>query len=163
MTRMTKQRPLGTRGFTLIETLVALLVLSIGLLGVAALQLTSLRSNTSSSYRSQATFLAYDIADRMRANRQAALNGDYIIAYATAAPSAPTTVAETDLLAWKTRVSAGTVLPPGAVCEIAWEDVANRVVAIRVRWNDTHGDAQLAQATPGNETAAVIFEMRTRI
>ena len=58
-----------SRGFTLVEVLVALVVLSIGLLGVAALQLTSLRSNHSSAMRSQATFLAYDIIDRMRANR----------------------------------------------------------------------------------------------
>lgn len=46
----------------------ALLVLSVGLLGLAALQTTSLQFNTGSYYRTQATFLAYDILDRMRAN-----------------------------------------------------------------------------------------------
>ncbi|HLE93281.1 MAG TPA: type IV pilus modification protein PilV, partial [Sulfuricaulis sp.] len=56
------------RGFSLIEVLVALLVLSIGLLGLAALQTTSLQYNTGSYFRTQATFLAYDIIDRMRAN-----------------------------------------------------------------------------------------------
>ena len=52
------------RGFTLVEALVALLALSIGLLGVAALQMSGLRSNMSSAWRSQATYLSYDIIDR---------------------------------------------------------------------------------------------------
>ena len=57
------------RGFTLIEVLIALLVLSIGLLGLAALQTNGLRSNQMASMRTTATQLAYDISDRMRANR----------------------------------------------------------------------------------------------
>ena len=57
------------RGATLIEVLVAMLVLSIGLLGLAGMQMTALKSNQSAYYRSQATVLAYDIIDRMRANR----------------------------------------------------------------------------------------------
>jgi len=64
------------RGFSLIEVLVALLVLSIGLLGLAALQTTSLQYNTGSYFRTQATFLAYDIIDRMRANTDAVVDND---------------------------------------------------------------------------------------
>ena len=64
------------QGFSLIEVLVALLVLSIGLLGLAALQTTSLQYNTGSYHRTQATFLAYDIIDRMRANGDAIANAD---------------------------------------------------------------------------------------
>jgi type IV pilus assembly protein PilV len=64
------------RGFSLIEVLVALLVLSIGLLGLAALQTTSLQYNTGSYFRTQATFLAYDIIDRMRANTAAVVDND---------------------------------------------------------------------------------------
>lgn len=56
--------------------MVALLVLSIGLLGLAALQTTSLQFNTGSYHRTQATFLAYDIIDRMRANIDAVANSD---------------------------------------------------------------------------------------
>jgi type IV pilus assembly protein PilV len=55
-------------GFTLLEVLIALLVLSIGLLGLAALQTIGLRSNMMASFRTQATQVAYDIADRVRAN-----------------------------------------------------------------------------------------------
>lgn len=55
-------------GMSLIEVLVALLILSIGLLGIAGLQLNSLRANTGSYWQSQATWLAYDMSDRIRAN-----------------------------------------------------------------------------------------------
>ena len=55
-------------GFTLVETLVALIVLSVGLLGVAGLQIFGLRGNLSASSRTQATYFADDIIDRMRAN-----------------------------------------------------------------------------------------------
>ncbi|MFI3217655.1 MAG: type IV pilus modification protein PilV [Methylococcales bacterium] len=55
-------------GFTLIEVLIAMLVLAIGLLGLAALQTYTLRSNLAAYNHGQATQLLYDIADRMRAN-----------------------------------------------------------------------------------------------
>ena len=57
-----------SNGFTLIEVLISLVVLSLGLLGLAALQASSLRSNQGAYYRSQAAQFAYNIADRMRAN-----------------------------------------------------------------------------------------------
>lgn len=67
-------------GFTLVEILVALLVLSIGLLGLAALQLTSFQFNTDSYLRTQTTFAAYDIVDRMRVNSTGLGNGEYDVA-----------------------------------------------------------------------------------
>lgn len=60
--------PSRSRGFTLLEILIALVILSIGLLGVAALQGVGLRSSHGSYLTSQASLLAYDIADRIRAN-----------------------------------------------------------------------------------------------
>lgn len=63
------ERPLKPQqGFTLVEVLVAIVVLSIGLLGLAGLQATGLRNNHSAYLRTQATLQAYDIIDRMRAN-----------------------------------------------------------------------------------------------
>lgn len=60
------------RGFTLIEALISVVIMSIGLLGVAALQTRSLGSTNIAAKRSQAILLAGDLADRMRANRVAA-------------------------------------------------------------------------------------------
>jgi type IV pilus assembly protein PilV len=66
-----------SRGFTLLEVLVALFVLSVGLLGLAALQIHSLSLSTTSYFRTQATVSVYDLIDRMRSNRQAFLNNGY--------------------------------------------------------------------------------------
>ena len=57
-----------TRGFTMLEVLVALVIMSVGFLGVAALQLTGMRSVNAASYRTQASLMASDIIERMRAN-----------------------------------------------------------------------------------------------
>ena len=64
-------------GFTMVEVLVAIVILSFGLLGLAGLQADGLRNNTSAYMRSQATLMAYDMLDRMRANLQGVKNGNY--------------------------------------------------------------------------------------
>jgi type IV pilus assembly protein PilV len=79
-------------GFSLIEVLVALLVLSVGLLGLALLQATGLKFNNDSYMRTQATILAYDLIDRMRANKVAADAGKYCT---TSASPCVTTAAPT--------------------------------------------------------------------
>lgn len=66
-------------GFSLIEVLITVIVLSIGLLGMAALQLASLRDSNRANERSIATVLAYDITDRMRANPAGVVAGDYLV------------------------------------------------------------------------------------
>lgn len=58
-----------SRGFTLIEVMVALVVLAVGLLGMASLMVRSQQSNEGAYSRSQASILAYDIVERMRANK----------------------------------------------------------------------------------------------
>lgn len=60
-------------GFTLIEVLIALLVLAIGLLGMASLMVTSMQSNQASAQRSAAIVLSYDLVERMRSNRAQAV------------------------------------------------------------------------------------------
>ena len=75
-----------SRGFTLLEVLIAVVVLSIGLLGIASLQAFGQRSNHSAYLRSQATALAYDMIDRIRANTAGLLNGNYNAIDTTAGP-----------------------------------------------------------------------------
>jgi type IV pilus assembly protein PilV len=62
------------RGLTLIESMVALMVISIGLLGIASLQGTSMRQTASSLNHSKAVWFAYDMADRIRVNTAGAAN-----------------------------------------------------------------------------------------
>ena len=66
MRRNTKKR---THGVSLIEVMVAVLVLSVGLLGMASLMGVSLRNTQSANYRTQAANLAYEFLDTVRANR----------------------------------------------------------------------------------------------
>jgi type IV pilus assembly protein PilV len=64
-------------GVGLIEVLIAVLVVSIGFLGVAALQVYSLSTNNSAMARSMATISSYSIIDAMRADRSNAIAGKY--------------------------------------------------------------------------------------
>lgn len=75
-------------GFSLLEVLIALLVLAVGLLGLAALQNMGLRLNHQSYERTQATILIYDMIDRMRANPAGVVAGDYLQAMTGTPPTA---------------------------------------------------------------------------
>jgi len=82
-----------SQGFTLVEVMVAVVILAIGLLGMATLMMSSLQSSESAYSRSQASLMAYDILDRMRANKvdsgdpaqsfrvtHASVSNDYLLA-----------------------------------------------------------------------------------
>lgn len=113
----------GQSGFTLLEVLVSVFVLSIGLLGLASLQVTSLRNDQSAFMRTQATILAYDLADRMRANKNAVTSGFYNPANAATTSACTTTsgctsqeMAQTDLQEWFDGISAYLPAGEGWVC-----------------------------------------------
>src|SRR6202044_3725701 len=82
-------RGAGIEGFTLVEVMVSLVILSMGLLGIAKLVLFSAHSNDSAYLRSQATDLAYEILDNMRANPTAAAAGNYNTPLSAAATAPP--------------------------------------------------------------------------
>ncbi len=143
-------------GFTLIEVLVSLVILAIGLLGIAKLMLFSSHSNDSAYLRSQATALAYEILDDMRANRQEAIiAGTYNTAAAVpaVAPGAlcvgvgscvtTTQVALYDLYQWGLHLNANSgAVPPGALPNgqgsVATALVAGQTtVTIIVSWDDS--------------------------
>ena len=137
------------RGFTLVEALVALLVLSVGLLGIAALYVETLRASRMSLYRTQAVNFATDLADRMRANRAPAT------AYNCGSPCVPANggndVADADLADWMARI--GAALPGGTanVTFVAGTATTPDAYLIRVRWTEVE------QATP------VDFQLRVEI
>lgn len=97
------------RGFSLIEVLIAILILAIGLLGMAHMQASGMRSTHGAYLRTQATILAGDILDSMRANVTAARGGSYDVAFA--ANGTAGTIDGDDLVAWKANLAA--MLPAG--------------------------------------------------
>ena len=124
-------------GFTMIEVLVALVVLSIGLLGVAGLQIVGLKGNLSAAFRTQASYLADDIIDRMRANYVAARGPalQYTVAMGATAPTGatdPTAIA--DVAAWAAEVQ---TLPSGQG-SISVDAVTN-IATVTIQWVDTRG------------------------
>jgi type IV pilus assembly protein PilV len=100
-------------GFTMVEVLVALIVLAIGLLGIAALYLNSLQAGRTAIYRTEAVALAADLADRIRMNRTAqagygSLFTDVEVADADCATTGGCTdveLAATDLSNWKNALA----------------------------------------------------------
>lgn len=78
-------------GFSLLEVLIALLILAVGLLGMASLMLHSMKSNQSSYQRTQASLLAYDMAERLRLNPTIATAGTNYVIASTASPGSAVT------------------------------------------------------------------------
>ena len=153
---MNLSRRLQNSGFTLVEVLVTLVILSVGLLGIAALHTASLRNNLDSAMRSQASLLAADIADRMRGNRNAALDGSYNLALTDATPTltGSPTLAQRDLNAWRTLL--GQALPNGTGA-IALDPTTD-ICLITVRWGE-----RLRQGETDTTAATITFETRTQI
>ena len=123
---------LSQKGVTMIEVLVAIIVLSIGLLGLAGLQSAGLTYNQSASFRSTATMMTYSILDSMRANRTGAMNGSYNIAIAASIPSG-STIPEQDLNNWLNELALRLPAGTGAV------DVVSNVVTVTIQWDDSRG------------------------
>lgn len=119
-------------GFTLLEVLIALMILSIGLLGLAALQANTLKVNHGALQRSQAIFLTYDMMDRLRANRTAALAGQCDIALG--ATLTGTDMCDTDVTDWQNNFVAEFL--PAGVGSIDCTATAN-VCVVTVQWDES--------------------------
>jgi len=155
------------QGFTLLEVLIALLVLSIGLLGLAALQTTGLRSNEMASMRTTSTMLAYDITDRMRANPQGITDGDYVIdtGAVTGTPTDCTSndcttaqLALYDLDQWKNAIAR---LPGGLgdITQTAGTLLTPLTHTITIRWDENRTGADGLSCPPADNDDLRCFRL----
>ena len=142
------------RGFTLIEVLVSVIILAVGLLGIARLQGLSLRNNQSALLRTQATQFAYDMADRMRTNNLGFSAGNYNLPASTAvsncetaAGCTPAQMATNDMYVWSTVLNNTLPAGVGIVCLDSTPDDgasdtapacdgSGTVYAIKIWWQD---------------------------
>lgn len=140
-------------GFTLLEVMVALLIFSIGLLGLVGLQSAAIQDNGRAFNRLQANLLAYDMLDRMRANRDAAINGSYDIGTgsppsATACTGSTTCssaqMASYDKSEWKQSVANAFPNGDGSVTSLGGG--ADTQFRISIQWDD-HGETQTIEIT----------------
>lgn len=162
------EHPGRQSGMTLIEILVTVIVLSIGLLGMASLTVGSLKNNQGAFLRTQATILAYDMADRMRSNTAEAISGSYNNASTTSAPSAPTCGAKgctgaervaADIQAWKQQIEGASgnmaMLPggEGAISGGGGPTDAGNAFAITITWKeDRWSETEGAMSTEDQQT-----------
>jgi len=150
MHKFTYINPHRQHGFTLLELLIALLVLSIGLLGLAALQTVGLRSNQMASMRTVATQMTYDMTDRMRANPDGLTTANQFYVLGTGDP-APTIVTDCDAEAcnnqelsdfdlgqWRARVNR----LPGGLSQVTQATSGGFTThTITVHWNESRDPA----------------------
>lgn len=156
-------------GFTLIEVLISVLVLAIGLLGLAGLQATGLKNNASAYHRTQATLLAYDIADRMRANRVEAKkyatstyktidpdSASYQASCLSTTGCSPSALAQNDLFEWHCAIAGCSAEngPPAKDAMLATLplgqatiSVVEPIYTIRINWDD-NGDGSVDNNDP---------------
>jgi len=128
------------RGDTMIEVLVTIIIIAIGVLGAAALQVTTLKNLSSSNSASIAAIVVEDFSERMRANPTAALAGNYVH---SAAPDLPypncvldacsmADLATYDMGTWWEQLTS--TLPSGSG-EVTRIGVTNRFI-LTVRWDE---------------------------
>lgn len=156
-------RPRLQAGLSLLEVLVAVLILGIGLLGIAAMQATSLRNSQSALERSQAVIQTYTIIDAMRANRAGAggaLGGAYNTGgFECVAPSG-TTLAQTDRGAWITgmKQTMGTAGDSTTCGSIACNGTT-QVCTVAVRWDDSRAQDRRGQAGSNQQQVTTLVRL----
>jgi type IV pilus assembly protein PilV len=128
----------NVRGFTLIEVLIALVIMSVGMLGIAGLYVHSMQAGRTSVLRHNAVTLAGDIADRIRANPRAgpayALAGGDNNCVAGGIDCTPGEMAANDIFLWDLQAAAS--LPNGAVNIVFNNGVVPPTYQITVTWTE---------------------------
>ena len=184
---MHSSNPNNTKGFTLVEVLVAMVILAIGLLGLASLQAIALKDNQDAYLRSQANLLAYEMNDRMRANASYWKTLDTlgmqnaVSDIQTAAPTlcsvetntdytpdplpdcTPAELAEYDLYRWWQDIDA--VLPNAAIA-IRWVDdprtttPATDVIELKIDWDRSNQAITINRDSDGLSRATLTLDVR---
>lgn len=155
--------PRGARGVSMIEVLVAIVVFSLGLLGLALMQLKGANFTKDSAARSVAVLQARSLADRMQANPTGVTAGDYVWtsggkpSYTDCSSTActPAQVANNDINAWITQMQAS--LPASASTSAVMGQVLSNgdgTYTIKVQWNG------LGIVGNGSETDSFVFVPR---
>ncbi len=135
------------RGFSLVESLVALVVLSVGLLGIAALYVSALRFGRTALLRSDAVTLAGDMVDRIRANASGGANyalaagaANTAVAACSAAGCTAAQMATTDKAQWAALLARS--LPAGTGTVAVNTSTSPTTYTITVRWTEPNVGAQ---------------------
>lgn len=155
------------QGFSLIEVLIALVILSVGLLGIAAMVSVSMKSKNGSYLRTQALALSSAILDRMRANHDTAVSNNYDGSTAPTSPTScngtlaggvnctPAQIAQMDLYEWHTELL--NLLGSDATYSITTQGVTQEYnkVTVTISWNDSPTNGTLNGSSGCSAAAGV--------
>lgn len=144
------------RGFSMIDVLIALVIIATALLGTAGLQIYAMRMTKGGEFRTQAVFLAADIGERMEANKLGAIAGAYAVS-ASSAPHAASSdcgggvcdaaaLADWDVAQWESAISDSGM--PQANWVIQQTGVGNPATyQITINWTDRGSTASARSET----------------
>ena len=149
------------RGITLIESLVAIVVTALGILGIVGVQMRTMTDTQTSVRRAQAIRLIEGLSESMKVNPAAAANlNSYLTAFGATPPAAPVCdnptpctpaqLATRDLRLWKDRVSAQLPLSDASVFTVGDETDANnrRQLGVMISWRENERDTSSAYRDP---------------
>lgn len=168
------------RGMTLLEVLVSVVLLSVGMLGIASMLMLSGKTNNSSYAKHKATLCIYDMFDRMRANSQIVAGGSYNVSNISSSggpgtvppPSAdcatatcnPTQLAAYDTWYWLTRMVSQLPGGSGSISAAAGAISNTSVVTITVQWDDSLAQSEVgASSAPGTKANFVQLRVQGQI
>lgn len=145
----------STYGFTLLEVMIAMVVAAVALLGLASLQAQSLSFNQTAYTRSQATYFAYDILEKMRMNKVAANAGSYDLGltdvpnsatcYGTGSTCSQTDFAAADKYEWYTQIN--NTLPGGKGSVSRTTGSGETIVTVIVQWTNLNASETTSAST----------------
>ncbi len=156
-------------GSSLLEVLVTVVILSIGLLGYAGMQVSSMRSTETGRMRSEVIALANDISDRLKANQQQADAGAYNGSLSET-PSPPDCnsnactsqqMRKQDLSSWYERLS---TLPDGkgkiTTTALTIDGIDSTLMTISLCWNEGRIVVPNSSCPPQSDNALQLFQLR---
>lgn len=167
-------------GFTLIEVMVALIVLVLGVLGAAAMTLSAIRDSKQSGLRSQASAMAYQVSDLMRANgigNVAIFTGGAPSSVATcwsAAGCLPSDMANNDFFEWRAKLQGVNGLPnsDAKICRdstnlasdaasyAACDNLPESPLVVKIRWDEKNNNARDTTAPVAFMTAYLVVPIQ---
>lgn len=160
--------------------LISVVILAVGMLGIASMLIVSNKANNSSYAKLQAVQAVYDIFDRIRANSDAASNGSYNVSnigsngYPTSvsAPSVlcnasvcnPNQLAQYDTWYWLTRVVSQLPNGSGSITSALSGVAGNTVITVTVQWDDSKAQNELGASSASSGTANFVqFRVQSQI
>lgn len=146
----------GQAGFSLIEVMVTLVILSFGLLGIAGLLVSGVSNASGSEAMAKANQLAADMADRIRANPVMGVSAtsEYITTYDDTPPSVPASIAQKDKKEWLEALASQLPQGDGQITV----DNTTRKVVITERWSNCLGTLSDTDRTACSDNAAIAFK-----